>query len=116
MIFSKMRFITLTAAICAVHCSLTAPAQAQSDYPNRAVHIVVGFVPGASTDLVARLMGNEWSRQLGQQFVVENRPGAASAIAADAVARAGKDGYTLLAGGGVNLTTGLLNAKQTFDI
>ena len=61
-------------------------------------------------------MANEWGRQLGQQFVVENKPGAASAIAADMVARSPKDGYTLLAGGTVNLSTGLLNAAQTFDI
>lgn len=116
MIFRTRRFVALPAVLFALHCSVATPARAQSDYPNKAVHIVVGFVPGASTDLVARLMASEWSRQLGQQFVVENRPGAASAIAADAVMRAGKDGYTLLAGGGVNLSTGLLNAKQTFDM
>lgn len=104
------------AAVLAAMLSLCAPALAQSDYPTKPVHIVVGFVPGASTDLIARLMANEWSRQLGQQFVVENKPGAASAIAADAVARASKDGYTLLAGGTVNLSTGLLNAQQSFDI
>lgn len=73
-------------------------------------------MPGSSTDLISRLMANEWSRQLGQQFVVENKPGAASAIAADQVARSPKDGYTLLAGGTVNLSTGLINTQQTFDI
>ena len=104
------------AAVLAALLSLCAPALAQSDYPSKPVHIVVGFVPGASTDLIARLMANEWGRQLGQQFVVENKPGAASAIAADMVARSPKDGYTLLAGGTVNLSTGLLNAAQTFDI
>ena len=104
------------AAVLAAVLSLCAPALAQSDYPSKPVHIVVGFVPGASTDLIARLMANEWGRQLGQQFVVENKPGAASAIAADMVARSPKDGYTLLAGGTVNLSTGLLNAAQTFDI
>jgi tripartite-type tricarboxylate transporter receptor subunit TctC len=104
------------AALLAAILSLCASALAQSDYPNKPVHIVVGFVPGASTDLIARLMANEWGRQLGQQFVVENKPGAASAIAADAVARSPKDGYTLLAGGTVNLSTGLLNAQQSFDI
>ena len=73
------------AAVLAALVSLCAPALAQSDYPSKPVHIVVGFVPGASTDLIARLMANEWGRQLGQQFVVENKPGAASAIAADMV-------------------------------
>ena len=99
-----------------VVATLGGAAKAQDNYPNRPVHIVVGFVPGSSTDLIARLMANSWSQQLGQQFVVDNRPGAASAIAADQVARAGKDGYTLLAGGTVNLSTGMLNAQQYFDI
>jgi tripartite-type tricarboxylate transporter receptor subunit TctC len=91
-------------------------AQAQSDYPNHPVRIVAGFVPGSSTDIIARLMANHWSKALGQQFVVENRPGAASAIAADVVARAPKDGHTLLVGGTVNTSTGLINPKQSFDI
>lgn len=105
--------VMVAMAMAALLCS---PAMAQSDYPNHPVHIIVGFVPGSSTDIVARLMANDWSRQLGQQFVVENKPGAASAIAADQVARAGKDGYTLLAGGTVNLSTGLINTQQSFDI
>ena len=91
-------------------------AQAQADYPSRTVHVIVGFVPGSSTDLIARMMAADWSNKLGQQFVVENRPGAASAIAADQVARAPKDGYMLLTGGTVNLSTGLVNPKQVFDI
>ena len=111
-----MRWLNVAAVLTAIVSGAQAQAQAPADYPNRAVHIVVGFVPGSSTDLVARLMANEWSRQFGQQFVVENRPGAASAIAAEAVARAAKDGYTLMAGGGVNISTGLLNAKQSFDM
>jgi tripartite-type tricarboxylate transporter receptor subunit TctC len=73
-------------------------ATAQSDYPNRSVRIIAGFVPASSTDIIARLMANQWNRLLGQQFVVENRPGAASAIAADLVARSPKDGHTLLIG------------------
>ena len=80
------------------------------------MRIVAGFVPGSSTDIVARLMASYWSRLLGQQFVVENRPGAASAIAADLVARSAKDGHTLLIGGTVNLSTGMVNPHQSFDI
>jgi len=91
-------------------------ANAQGDYPNRTVRIIAGFVPASSTDIIARLMASQWSRALGQQFVVENRPGAASAIAADLVARSPKDGHTLLIGGTVNLTTGLINSQQSFDI
>jgi tripartite-type tricarboxylate transporter receptor subunit TctC len=80
------------------------------------VRIIAGFVPASSTDIIARLMASQWNRLLGQQFVVENRPGAASAIAADLVARSAKDGHTLLIGGTVNLSTGLINPQQSFDI
>jgi tripartite-type tricarboxylate transporter receptor subunit TctC len=65
-------------------------------YPSRPVHIIVGFAPGGSTDLLARLMGQWLSERLGQQFVVENRPGAAGNIATEAVARSVPDGYTIL--------------------
>jgi len=65
-------------------------------YPSRPVRIIIGFTPGGSTDLLARLMGQWLSERLGQQFVVENRPGAAGNIATEAVARATPDGYTLL--------------------
>ena len=109
----RMKCITIAALLVV---SLGWEAKAQSDYPNRTVRIVAGFVPASSTDIIARLMANQWSRVLGQQFVVENRPGAASAIAADLVARSPKDGHTLLIGGTVNLTTGLINPQQSFDI
>src|SRR5690242_3599667 len=63
------------------------------DYPTRPVRIIVGFAPGGSTDLLARLMGQWLSERLGQQFVIENRPGAAGNIATEALARATPDGY-----------------------
>jgi len=66
------------------------------NYPTRPVRIIVGFAPGGTTDLLARLMGQWLSERLGQQFVIENRPGAAGNIATEAVARATPDGYTLL--------------------
>ena len=109
----KCSAVALTALIVAY---AVGPAKAQSVYPSRPVRIIAGFVPASSTDIIARLMADQWSRLLGQQFVVENRPGAASAIAADLVARSPKDGYTLLIGGTVNLSTGLINAQQSFDI
>jgi tripartite-type tricarboxylate transporter receptor subunit TctC len=66
------------------------------DYPTRPVRIIVGFAPGGGSDIIARLMGNWLSARLGQPFVIENRPGAATNIAAEAVVRSTPDGYTLL--------------------
>jgi len=66
------------------------------DYPTRPVRIIVGFPAGGTGDIVARLMGQRLSNRLGQQFIIENRPGAGSNIAAEAVVRAPPDGYTLL--------------------
>ncbi len=68
-------------------------------YPNRPIRLIVGFPPGGSGDFLTRLMGDELTRELGVTVVVENRPGAGATIAADAVAKAPADGYTLLNGG-----------------
>jgi tripartite-type tricarboxylate transporter receptor subunit TctC len=66
------------------------------NYPTRPVHIAVGFPPGTSSDITARLIGQWLSERLGQQFIVENRPGAGTNIAAESVAHAAPDGYSLL--------------------
>src|SRR5262249_45791649 len=65
-------------------------------YPTRPVHIIVGFAPGGPADIIARLISQWLSDRLGQQFIVDNRPGAGSNIATEAVVRALPDGYTLL--------------------
>src|SRR5262245_18106567 len=70
-------------------------AWAQS-YPSRPVSLIVGAPPGGGFDIVARLIGQWLSERLGQPFVIENRPGASSNIATEAVVRAPADGYTLL--------------------
>jgi tripartite-type tricarboxylate transporter receptor subunit TctC len=73
----------------------SSPLRAQ-DYPNHAVTFVVGFPPGSSSDIVARNLGARLAERLGKPFVIENKPGAGSIIAAQTVARAAPDGYTIL--------------------
>jgi tripartite-type tricarboxylate transporter receptor subunit TctC len=85
--------IRLFAAVLAFAAFSTASGQA---YPTRAVRMLVGFTPGGGTDIMARLLAPKLTEYLGQQFVVENRPGAATNIATEMVARAAPDGYTLL--------------------
>jgi tripartite-type tricarboxylate transporter receptor subunit TctC len=71
-------------------------SRAEDSYPSRPIRLIVGFAAGSSGDVVARIVGNKLGQILGQPVIVENRPGASSMIATDYVARAAKDGYTLL--------------------
>ena len=91
---NRRRFLQLTGAATAAPmlCS-TVRAQA---YPTRSIRLVVGFPPGGGTDAVARLIAQSLSPRLGQQIIVENRPGAGTNLATEAVVRAAPDGYTLL--------------------
>jgi tripartite-type tricarboxylate transporter receptor subunit TctC len=89
-------------------------AWAQS-YPTRPVRIIVPFAPAGSTDIVARLMGQWLSERLGQQFVIENRPGGGGNIGTEAVVRASPDGYTLLMVGGWNAINATLYDKLSFN-
>jgi tripartite-type tricarboxylate transporter receptor subunit TctC len=85
--------------ILALILSLTlipASSRAQDSYPSRPIRLIVGFAAGSSGDVAARIVSNKLSQLLGQPVIVENRPGASSMIATDYVARAPKDGYTLL--------------------
>jgi tripartite-type tricarboxylate transporter receptor subunit TctC len=85
-------------------------------YPSRPVRIVVGFPPGAATDIVARLMAQSLAERLGQQFFVENRPGAGSNVGADVVAQSTPDGYTLLAMTVTNAVNETLYKNLDFDL
>jgi len=84
-------------------------------YPSRPVRLIVGYAPGGGTDIAARLIGQWLSEQLGQQFVIENRPGAGSNIATEAVVRAPGDGYTLLIIAVANATNATLYDKLSFN-
>jgi tripartite-type tricarboxylate transporter receptor subunit TctC len=90
----RRTFLHLAAGAAALP-AVSRVAMAQG-YPSRPVRLVVGFAAGSTTDILARLMGQWFSERLGQQFVIENRPGAAGNIAAETVVRAPADGYTLL--------------------
>ena len=95
--------------------SLLAPARA-ADYPTRPVTLVVAFTPGGPSDVLARIVGKQLERVLHQPFVIENRPGGAGNIAAESVAHARPDGYTLLMGNNSILATnGALFAKLNYD-
>ena len=84
-------------------------------YPSRSVRIVVGFAAGGPNDILARMVGDWWSERLGQQFIVENRPGAGSNLATDAVVRAPPDGYTLLLVGSPNAINATLYENLDFN-
>jgi len=86
-----------------------------SDYPARPVHLIIGYPPGGSADMTARLTGQWLSERLGQQFIVESRPGAATNIATESVVRASPDGDTLLLAAPANATNVALFAQLNFD-
>jgi tripartite-type tricarboxylate transporter receptor subunit TctC len=92
------------------------PSVHAEDYPSRPVRIIVGFIPGSSADITARVVGQRMGQVLGQQFVVENKPGAGSSLAAEFVARAPKDGYTLFLGSSANITNAAINPNLAFDM
>ena len=90
----RRTFLRLAAGAAALP-AMSRIAQAQT-YPTRPVRIIVGFAPGGTTDIAARLIGQWLSERLGQPFVIENRPGASTTIGTEVVVRAPADGYTLL--------------------
>ena len=110
------RKFLLAAAAAGIALPFAARAQAQAqNYPARPVHLIIGYLPGGSADMTARLFGQWLSDRLGQQFVVESRAGASTNIATEAVIRAAPDGYTLLLAAPANATNVALYEKLPFD-
>src|SRR5262245_44110590 len=109
----RRRFLHLAAGAAALP-AVSNLARAQA-YPSRPVRFIVEWPAGGTTDIAARLMGQWLSERLGQPFVIENRPGAASNIGTEAVARAPADGYTLLAVTGTNTVNATLYDKLNFN-
>jgi tripartite-type tricarboxylate transporter receptor subunit TctC len=105
--------IALSIALVVVAGMSAAPAQ---DYPARPVRVMVGFAPGSSADVTARILSQRLSAIFGQQFIVEIKPGASSGLAAEFVARAPKDGYTLFIGSSANITNQAINPNLNFDM
>ena len=97
--------------------AVRAAEEAASAFPSKPVRWVVGFAPGASNDVIARTVGARLSESLGQQFIVDNRTGAAGMIAGEIVARSVPDGYTLLlATGGPNTISPILTRKPAYRV
>jgi tripartite-type tricarboxylate transporter receptor subunit TctC len=92
-----------------------AGAALAADYPNRPVRVMVGFSAGTSADITGRVIGQRMGQLLGQQLVIENKTGAGSSLAAEAAARAPKDGYTLLMASIANPINAVVSSNLSFD-
>src|SRR5215468_6113996 len=110
---SRRRFLRFASGAIALP-AFSRLARAQT-YPNRPVRLIIGYTPGGSADLTARLMGQWLSEKLGQSFVIENRPGGGTNIATEAVLRAAPDGYTLLLVAPSNAINATLYDKLNFN-
>lgn len=119
----RLLFRSIAVAVVAGALGHGAPVSAQgtksaaTDYPSRPVRWVVPFPPGASNDIIARLMGQKLTEAWGQQFVVDNRPGAGGSLGAETVAKATPDGYTLLlANPGPNINNPLMRKTTPYKV
>ncbi|MGO4330961.1 MULTISPECIES: Bug family tripartite tricarboxylate transporter substrate binding protein [unclassified Cupriavidus] len=116
LLMRRRTFVSIATILAVVLGSASVLAIAQDVYPSKPVTIVVGFPPGTATDTVARVMAERLSKRLGQQFIVDNRPGAGGSIGAGIGARAKADGYTLLIGASApQAINPHLYSKLTYD-
>ncbi|HKU08848.1 MAG TPA: tripartite tricarboxylate transporter substrate binding protein [Bradyrhizobium sp.] len=115
---SRRSALSLSVGFFALAAAATAPigAAIAADYPTRPVKWVVGYPPGGATDIIARLIGQRLSERLGQQFVIENKPGAGNNIATESVINAEPDGYTLLLVNPANYINTSLYANLKFNL
>jgi tripartite-type tricarboxylate transporter receptor subunit TctC len=111
--FPRRQFLHLAAGAVAFP-AVSRIARAQT-YPTRPVRLIVGFPPGGASDITARLIGQWLSERLGQQFVIENRPGAGATLATETVAKAPPDGYTLLLTGSNDAWNATLYGNLKFN-
>jgi tripartite-type tricarboxylate transporter receptor subunit TctC len=95
-------------------CLACVPALSQ-EYPTRAVRMLVGYAPGGGMDTIARVLAPKLSEALGQQFIVENRPGASGGVAAEALTKSAPDGYVLMVAESGTLALPAVNPKVSFD-
>jgi tripartite-type tricarboxylate transporter receptor subunit TctC len=102
--------------VAAVAVLMSALAVAQDPYPSRPVRVLVGVAPGSTADVSLRILAQKLGQILNAQFVVENRTGGGTTIAAQAVAQAPKDGYTLMYGGSANTVNATLSINLSFDL
>ena len=112
-------YISIGIASAALLLAAVASAAAQEDpakYPSRPIHIVVGFTPGGGNDLIARIVGQKLSEDLGQPVIIDNKPGAGAIVATEYVAKSAPDGYTLLVGAsGAMSINPAVYAKLSYD-
>src|SRR6202051_340356 len=111
---SMRRFAACAIACVAMTC-VAGAARAADDYPNHPVRWLVGYPPGGSTDIVSRLIGQYLSEHMGQQFVIENKPGAGNNLATEMATKADPDGYTVLLVNPANAINATLYKNLTFN-
>jgi tripartite-type tricarboxylate transporter receptor subunit TctC len=111
----RRKFLHLAARAAALPAFVDT-AIGQETYPSRPIHLIVGFTPGTAADITARVFGNVAADVLSQKIIVENRPGAGSGVAAQYVARAAKDGYTLFLVTLSTVTSEAMNSRPAFDL
>jgi len=114
-----MKFSMQRLAVCAIACvaltCVTGAVRAADDYPNHPVRWLVGYPPGGSTDIVSRLIGQYLSEHMGQQFVIENKPGAGNNLATEMATKADPDGYTVFLVNPANAINATLYKNLTFN-